>query len=139
MESPSKNIHDEPAIKSMLSRMPENVADTFNEEQLSHLLTAIGSRSWGKHALDLRGTFKIPFYPWRFYYVFLMGKNHRELSRKEKQISLLTRAIALSLFLIVCVLLGLLVLYLVKSALGIDLFPNFSLGIWGWFKGLWAE
>jgi hypothetical protein len=25
-------------------------------------------------------------------------------------------------------------LYLLKSALGIDLFPNHSLGIWSWFK-----
>ena len=32
-------------------------------------------------------------------------------------------------------LLGLLILYLVKSALGIDLVPGFSLGTWGWFKG----
>ena len=29
---------------------------------------------------------------------------------------------------------GLLLLYLIKSALGIDLIPGFSLGIWGWFK-----
>lgn len=32
------------------------------------------------------------------------------------------------------VLTGLLLLYLLKSALGIDLVPGFSLGIWGWFK-----
>lgn len=31
--------------------------------------------------------------------------------------------------------LAVLVLYLVKSALGIDLVPGFSLGVWGWFKG----
>lgn len=138
LHAPAKNIHDDPAIKTLLSRMPPSVAESFNEEQLNHLLTAIGSRSWGKHAIDLRGTFKIPFYPWRFYYVYLMGKNHRELSRKEKRISFITGVVCFSLFLMICVLLGLLVLYLIKSALGIDLFPNFSLGIWGWFKELWA-
>jgi hypothetical protein len=26
------------------------------------------------------------------------------------------------------------VLYLVKSALGIDLIPGFSFGVWGWFQ-----
>jgi|TARA_R110000851_G_scaffold90253_4_gene197037 hypothetical protein len=31
-------------------------------------------------------------------------------------------------------LLGLLVLYIIKSALGIDLFPDTSLGIWDQFK-----
>jgi hypothetical protein len=31
---------------------------------------------------------------------------------------------------------GLLLLYLVKSALGIDLFDGYSFGIWHWFKSL---
>lgn len=29
---------------------------------------------------------------------------------------------------------GVLVLYLIKSALGIDLIPSFSFGVWGWFQ-----
>ena len=134
----SRTIQDDPAIRELLSRMPNAVAESFNEEQLSHLLTAVGSRSWGKHRVDVRGTFKIPFYPWRFYYVLLMGKNHRGLSRKEKQLSLLTSTLVLSVFLMLCALGGLLLLYLIKSAMGIDLFPGLSLGIWTWFKGLWA-
>ena len=134
----SRTIQDDPAIRELLSRMPNAVAESFNEEQLSHLLTAVGARSWGKHRVDVRGTFKIPFYPWRFYYVLLMGKNHRGLSRKEKQLSLLTSTLVLSVFLMLCALGGLLLLYLIKSAMGIDLFPGFSLGIWTWFKGLWA-
>jgi hypothetical protein len=32
------------------------------------------------------------------------------------------------------VLLFLLVVYLIKCAMGINLFPHFSLGIWAWFK-----
>ena len=35
--------------------------------------------------------------------------------------------------------LAVLVLYLVKSALGIDLVPGFSLGVWGWFKGVFLS
>ena len=30
--------------------------------------------------------------------------------------------------------LGVLILYLVKSALGIDLIPGFLFGVWGWFQ-----
>ena len=138
MTSHNLTVHNDPAIRELLARMPSAVAESFNEEQLSHLLTAIGARTWGKHAVDVRGTFKIPFYRWRFYYVLLLGKNHRGLSRKEKQLSLLTSTLVLSVFLVLCALGGLLLLYLIKSAMGIDLFSGFSLGIWTWFKGVWA-
>tara|TARA_R110002050_G_scaffold242976_1_gene379310 strand:+ start:932 stop:1348 length:417 start_codon:yes stop_codon:yes gene_type:complete len=134
VDATEQKITNQPAIKKLLSRMPAEVANSFTEEQLTHLLTAVGSRSWGKHKIDVRGTFKFPFYQWRFYYVLLAGRNHRELSRQEKKMSIIITAIVSSLFLIFCTTLGLLILYLIKSALGIDLFPNFSLGIWGWFK-----
>ena len=129
-----QKISEQPAIIKLLSRMPEEVADSFTDEQLTHLLTAVGSRGWGKHKVDFRGTFKLPFYQWRYYYVLLAGRNYRELSRQERRMSLTITAIISSLFIIFSATLGLLVLYLVKSALGIDIFPGFSLGIWAWFK-----
>mgnify|MGYP003636790323 FL=1 len=135
LNATDQSISNQPAIKKLLSRMPEDIAESFTDEQLTHLLTAVGSRSWGKHKVDLRGTFKLPFYRWRYYYVVLAGRNHRELTRKERRISIIITTVVSSLFLMFSAALGLLVLYLVKSALGIDLFPNFSLGIWGWFKG----
>ena len=129
-----QKISEQPAIIKLLSRMPEDVANSFTDEQLTHLLTAVGSRGWGKHKVDFRGTFKLPFYQWRYYYVLLAGRNYRELSRQERRMSLAITAIISSLFIMFSATLGLLVLYLVKSALGIDLFPGFSLGIWDWFK-----
>jgi len=42
----------------------------------------------------------------------------------------------LSVVLTLSVLLMLLLTYLVKSALGIDIFEGYSFGVWGWFKGL---
>ena len=129
-----QKISEQPAIIKLLSRMPEEVANSFTDEQLIHLLTAVGSRGWGKHKVDFRGTFKLPFYQWRYYYVLLAGRNYRELSRQERRMSLTITAIISSLFIIFSVTLGLLVLYLLKSALGIDIFPGFSLGIWAWFK-----
>jgi hypothetical protein len=134
LNATDQKISNQPAIIKLLSRMPEEVAASFTDEQLTHLLTAVGSRGWGKHKVDFRGTFKLPFYQWRYYYVLLAGKNYRELSRQEKRMSLVITAVASSLFLTFSAVLGLLVLYLIKSALGIDLFPGFSLGIWGWFK-----
>jgi len=136
LAQPRKDIRDEETIKSLLDKMPHQVAESFTDEQLTHLFTILCARSWGKHSIDLRGTFKIPFYKWRFYYVFLTGKNHRSLSRKEQEISLISRAIVITLFAFLSISLGVLILYLIKSALGIDIFPNFSFGIWTWFKEL---
>ena len=137
MTNLKKSIKDEEAIKNLLKKMPESVAGSFNEEQLTHLFTIISTRSWANHSIDMRGTFKIPFYKWRFYYVFLAGKNSRELSRQEAGMSLIYKSIVITTLFILSTLLGLLVLYLIKSALGINILPNYSFGIWGWFKGLW--
>lgn len=130
-------IRNEPAIQNLLSRVPKKVADSFSDDQLLHLKVALGSRNWGKHKIDLRGTFVIPFISSRIYYVFLMGSNHRILTRHEKYISAITSTIFVTLFITFSVLLGILVLYLIKSALGINLIEGFSFGVWDWFKGLW--
>ncbi|MBT1062770.1 3-phosphoshikimate 1-carboxyvinyltransferase [Bowmanella sp. Y26] len=130
------DVRQEPAMQNLLGRMPKTVADSFNDEQLNHLKLALGARSWGRHAVDVRTTLPVPFTRWRYYLVFLMGKNRRELSEREKALSALASAALLSAFIVFCVLLGLLVLYLIKSALGINLFDDFSLGIWSEFKKL---
>lgn len=133
-----QNIKQEVAIKKLLERMPQKVARSFTEEQLLHLKVALGARQWGKHKVDFRGTFSIPFLNNRIYYVFLLGRNYRALSRQEKRISALAFTLITSLWLCFCILFGLFVLYIVKSALGIDLFEGFSLGIWSWFKD-WVQ
>jgi len=131
-----KKIKNDPFIQNLLSRLPQNIANSFSDEQLTHLMIAIGSRSWGDHSVDRRGTLKLPFYKWRFYYVLLLGRNSRELTRREKEWSVTSAAIILTFFFIFSAMIGLFILYLIKSALGIDLFSGFSLGIWSWFKGL---
>jgi hypothetical protein len=127
-------IRNEPAIQNLLSRMPENVVESFSDNQLIHLKVALGSRNWGKHKVDCRGTFTIPFLSSRFYYVYLLGRNHRNLSRYEERISAITSTIIVTVFVTFSVLLGILILYLIKSALGINLIEGFSFGVWGWFK-----
>lgn len=131
-----KNIKDESTIKNLLAKMPEDVSRSFNEQQLTHLFTALGTKNWAKHSIDIRGTYKIPFIPKRYYYVILFGKNRRDLLRYESHLSSLTSTLMLSLGILLCTIIGLLVLYLAKSALGIDLFKGFSLGIWSWLNAL---
>jgi hypothetical protein len=63
-----------------------------------------------------------------------MGRNIRNLSRQEQSITLITMLLLALLFLVFSVALGLMIVYLLKSALGIDLLKGFSLGLWGWVK-----
>ncbi|MBE0365585.1 hypothetical protein PULV_b0190 [Pseudoalteromonas ulvae UL12] len=126
------DIRSDSAIQNLLERMPKDVQDSFTESQLAHLRVALGARSWGNHKVDLRSTFK--FFKYRYYYVFVAGRNRRELSRQEKQFALMVQALFVSGFIIFSALFGIFVLYIIKSALGIDIFPNFSFGVWSWFK-----
>ncbi|BFT30739.1 hypothetical protein D210916BOD24_19150 [Alteromonas sp. D210916BOD_24] len=127
-----KDIKNDPVIARLLERMPQKVADSFDEKQLSYLRNAIGAREWGRHKVDLRGTIK--FFKWRYYYVILAGRNRRTLSPEELRLAALLNATIFALFLTVSVLFGLIVLYLIKSALGINIFEDWSLGLWTWFK-----
>ncbi|ATD02921.1 hypothetical protein PTET_a1472 [Pseudoalteromonas tetraodonis] len=128
------NLQQDPAIRSLLERMPKNIQSTFTDEQLAHLKIAIGARQWGNHAVDCRGVVK--FFKYRYYYVFLAGRNRRELSAKEQKVARFTQALILSTATTFFILFTLLVLYLIKSALGIDVFEGYSFGVWSWFKGL---
>ena len=126
------DIHQDPVITRLLEKMPKKVASSFNEEQLSHLRNAIGAREWGKHKLDVRGTVK--FFKWRYYYVILAGRNRRSLSEKEVRVARVLTASIIAIFITFAVLLGLIIIYLIKSALGINLIDGWSLGLWTWFK-----
>lgn len=128
------DIRRDPSIQRLLERMPESVQESFDDEQLMHIRNAVGARNWGNHSVDSRGVLTLPMLKWRYYYVFLIGRNRRELSDKERRMAALLGAMFITGMTTFAILSGLLVLYLIKSALGIDLFPNFSLGIWGWFK-----
>lgn len=124
----------DPAIRSLLNRMPSEVQESFTEDQLAHLKVAIGARQWGKHAVDCRGVIK--FYKYRYYFVLLAGRNRRELSKKEQKIAAISQAITISMFSFIVITILLLITYLIKSALGIDIFSNYSFGVWAWFKEL---
>ena len=124
----------DPIVQRILEKIPKDQQDSFTQDQLLALKMAFGARRWFSHPLDLRGSVK--FWRWKFYYVILAGTEKRELSPAEKRLARMANITVISAFLTLSVLSGLLLLYLLKSALGIDLLPNFSLGIWSWFKKL---
>lgn len=127
-------IRKDPDILKLLSRLPEETALSLTDTQLKHIKVAIGSGQYRNHKVDLRGTFPVPFYSYRIYFVFLMGRNLRELSRQEMNIALATVLTLCTLFLVLSGLAGLIIVYLIKSAAGINLIDGFSLGLWDWIK-----
>lgn len=129
----AKSRDHDPFVFGLKQRLPEELRESFTAEQLEGLRTAFATRSWARHKLDLRGTFNI----WRtqYYFVLVAGRNKRNLTRAQQRLSMAAKAVAITLFLLFSLLLGLVTLYVLKSALGINLLPNFSLGLWDWFKG----
>lgn len=125
---------DDPAIQRLLKRMPDNIASSFSTEQLFGLREAIGVRGGRLHSVDIRPTLKFPFLPWSFYVVFLVGRNRRSLSKQEQYMAALVLLAFSISFVMGLALLGLLAVYLLKSALGINVFEGYSLGVWDWFK-----
>jgi hypothetical protein len=125
-------IHTDPIITKLLDKVPADMRGSFSDEQLLALKVALGGRTWGAHAVDARWTLK--WWRWQYYFVVLAGRNRRVLTDREQAIQRLAMATTLAIFLTFCGLLGILVLYLIKSALGIDLIPGYSFGVWDWFK-----
>ncbi len=128
----NENIRDNSIIKGLLERIPKDERDLFSDEQLIILKSAIGARQWGVHPIDLRWTIK--FWRWRYYFVVLSGVSRRSPGRRVQELELMGKTILLFSILFFSVSLGILVLYLIKSAMGIDIIPGFSFGVWGWFK-----
>ena len=127
------SLKHDPFVIGLKQRLPEELRESFSDEQLRGLRSALATRSWARHQVDLRGTFTL----WRtqYYFVVVGGRNKRSPSRAQEQLSMAAKAGAITLFLFFSALLGFFALYLLKSALGIDLLPNHSLGLWDWFKG----
>lgn len=119
-------------LSSFFAKMPKEIQQSFNQTQLVGIQEALKSNQWVKHRIDLRHS--LGFFSYHYYFVFIAGKEHREMSRQEEQIKRLSYLLFITAFLLFSTLLGILVLYLIKSAMGIDIFPDFSFGIWSWFQ-----
>ncbi len=121
---------DDPFLKKFLSRVPEAVADSYTDAQLDAIKLAYGARTRGAHLVDIR--LSVPWITRRFYVVLLAGGERRPADRRALEralrplgtvanvvlMGLLAIGFAVSLFA---------VLYSVKMALGIDVFPGIDM------------
>jgi len=116
----------------VMSKIDAEVFSSLNLVQLAAIREAISANApFRKHPVDIRGT--IPLYFFKFYFVFLLGKDRR-FSTREKET--LRRQAAGSMSLIVflytafCVAIPavLVTLYGLKTLMGVDVFEGFHLG-----------
>ncbi len=128
----NKTICDDPSVKGFLDRLPLSERNSFSNHQLKLLRTVLGSGSWSMHPVDLRWTLSI----WKksYYFVFLAGANKRPASRRQQELARSGKALLMAVILTFSIMIGVLFLYLAKSAMGIDLIPEFSFGVWDWFQ-----
>jgi len=115
-------------IRDLLRRMPAAVARTFTQAQLQAMQEAVATRQWGRHPLDIRGS--VPIGRHRYFFAVLAGRNRRDMSAQEKAFDNAFALVILLAFLSFCAACGFVTLYLIKSALGIDIFADYSLGLW---------
>ncbi len=130
----SKN-HSEKVITQFYHTLDEDVASSLTNEQKREIESAVKSMGLvARHSIDIRETF--PWFGKRFYFVLLCGRDRRKGLRERSALwNLILTSVVMFGVLAVC-LLAVLALYLIKSALGIDIFQGFSFGVWDWFKGL---
>ncbi|NRD74853.1 hypothetical protein HQQ94_16825 [Shewanella sp. VB17] len=129
-------MRQDPIIEKLLQKLPPQIADSYTDIQLQGIRVSLGDRTWGKHFIDNRGALAFPFIRWRFFYVFLLGKNRRAYTRRERHASMLMFIGLMVSFIAISLLVGIFTLYILKSALGVDLLEGTSLGVWDWFKEL---
>ena len=113
---------------SVMRRIDRRVMAALSGEQVQAIQEAVSaSRPFRGHCLDVRGV--IPLYFARFYFVFLTGRDVRTetkgAERKRKQRSALASGVMFILVASIPILvLAFLMLYAMKSDIGINLFED---------------
>ena len=120
-------------IDRIVHTIPIEIRDTFDKKQLAAIEESIAiNSSYDHHCIDFRPVIGIG--RWRYYAVFLLGKDRRTAPRRRASITTVIKALAVVFGLFFLFVSAVLTLYLIKSALGIDIFKHFSFGIWDYFK-----
>ncbi|MCD9536192.1 3-phosphoshikimate 1-carboxyvinyltransferase [Photobacterium carnosum] len=120
-------------IDRVINTIPTEVLNSFDHKQLAAIKKSVAINSgYNDHYVDFRPVIGIG--RWRYYAVFLLGKDRRKAPRHQMTITTIIKAIHIVFGLCVIFTSAVLVLYLIKSALGIDIFKHFSFGIWDYFK-----
>ena len=128
---------DSPEFKRFLNTLDEQTYESLSEQQLKAISDAILKFSKPRiHKLDFRKTFSIPFVKLRFYGVFFLGVDRRDLKTREKEIAQQAYIVMGATTLLAFILLSFVGLYVLKIAFGIDLFNDVSLGGNNWLNSL---
>ncbi|WP_075187216.1 hypothetical protein [Teredinibacter haidensis] len=112
----------------VMGAIDPEVFKTLNLVQLQGIRAAICANApFRKHPVDIRGT--LPLYFLTYYFVFLMGKDRRSATRERERLRLrymkgLGAFAFVYTFIAAAIPLLFLVLYLLKSLLGIDIFSD---------------
>jgi len=115
----------------IMSNIPPEVFSSLNIVQIQAIESAISRNApFRKHPVDLRGRLSLFFV--RFYFVILIGRDRRGFSRnKEDARRAMARSLSLATFLyaLICMVAPVmfLAIYLLKTFLGIDIFPDHHL------------
>jgi len=118
----------------VINRVDPKIRNSLTTVQLEGIKEAISANApFNKHSLDLRGV--LPLFFARFYFVLLMGRDRRHTVKRKELIrrreSDILMNVLFYVFLVSPVLLLVLtVLYITKTELGIDLFPDSHLIDW---------
>lgn len=123
--SPAAPSH--PQFERIMAQIPLAVRQSFSQEQLAALAHATLPAT-ARHAIDYR--ISVPFFGRRYYLTIFAGRERRSLERllREGQ-AMLSRALTFYTVAIcslagISVVTGLVVFYLAKSLIGIDLFDG---------------
>ena len=117
------------------SALDENIIDSLSAEQkksIEHAIIATGLGTNNK--VDIRKSISI--FNKRYFFVLLLGRDYRQQLRKESPFTLFMLTLLIAMGVLGILGLAIFSLYLIKSAMGIDIFHNFSFGVWDWFKSL---
>lgn len=117
------------------SSLDEATVNELTNEQKKSIERALISTGLGSNnRIDIRKSVSV--FNKRYFFVFLLGRDFRQQLRHESPFALFMMTLLSALGIMALFSLVILTLYLIKSALGIDIFHNFSFGIWDWFKEL---
>lgn len=120
-------------ISRVMRAVPEDILSSLDSKQRDAIEMAIAVNNVrNDHYVDFRPV--IGFGRWRYYAVFLLGKDRRKVPHRSHSLTIICKSIFILTSAFVLFSAAVLVLYLIKSALGIDVFQHFSFGVWDYFR-----
>lgn len=120
-------------ISRVMRAIPKEVLDGFDSKQREAIEMAVAVNNVrNDHYIDIRPV--IGFGRWCYYAVFLLGKDRRKAPHRSHSLSMICKSVFILTSAFVIFAAAVLVLYLIKSALGIDIFQHFSFGVWDYFR-----